>query len=213
MMNKRFSYKYRGEFDFSEVSFVDFEELLKSRQPAEVADILLEKSTEEHDFIRKNILDRFLDFVYYKVQNGNLYVPNLAYPTKRMMDSELEKKVIEIMNNNLFPEIILYILKFFTRNINNPDTNLYLANLITSDQIIKSVYETYRLVKGDIMMSDPGKRSLNVKRLQQFSMHSDDRLSSPLDTAARLKYILEFFLIKYDVSHLFTREMILLSGD
>ena len=63
------------------------------------------------------------------------------------------------------------------------------------------------------MMSDPGKRSLNVKRLQQFSMHSDDRLSSPLDTAARLKYILEFFLIKYDVSHLFTREMILLSGD
>ena len=45
-----------------------------------------------------------------------------------------------------------------------------------------------------------------MKRIQQYSPRSENKLSSPLDAAARLKYILEFFLFKYDVSGIYTKE-------
>ena len=53
---------------------------------------------------------------------------------------------------------------------------------------------------------DRNRRCLNVKRIQQFSPRSDDRLSSPLDAAARLKYVLEFILLKKNVSAVYTPE-------
>jgi hypothetical protein len=98
------------------------------------------------------------------------------------------------------------LLKFFMRNVHDSDTNLYIANLIYSEKIIRSIYDTYELFRKDIFKTDMDERALNVKRIQQYSPRSDNKLSSPLDAAARLKYILEFFLLKYDISHVYTRE-------
>jgi hypothetical protein len=127
-----------------------------------------------------------------------------------MLDHELEKKIIEIINKHLYPEIIFRILKFFTRNVHDADTNLYIANLIYSEDIIKSIYDTFKLFKKDIFTNDRDRRTLNVKRIQQYSPRSENKLSSPLDAVARLKYILEFFLVKYDLAHLYTKEDLLL---
>jgi hypothetical protein len=82
--------------------------------------------------------------------------------------------------------------------------------LIESDEIIISILETYKLLKKDIFKTDADERTLNVKRIQQFFKHSENKLSSPLDACARLKYILEFFTIKRNVSHLYKSEDILL---
>lgn len=185
---------------------VNFDDILKNENLAEVAERFTEGALDMADFMRKDIIDRFLDFVFFKVQTGNVDIPSMAYPTKRMLDRELEKKVIELINEHLYPEIIFRLLKFFTRNIHDADTNLYIANLVYSEDIIKSIYDTYRLFKKDIFMGDRDKRTLNVKRIQQYSPRSDNRMSSPLDAAARLKYVLEFFLVKYRVSHLYDQE-------
>ncbi|MBN2078831.1 MAG: hypothetical protein JW838_07680 [Spirochaetes bacterium] len=182
----------------------NFEEMLKSNDVEDVARRLSEGSLEIADFMKKDIIDRFLDFVFFKVQTGNVDIPHMAYPTKRMMDKDLEKKIIDLINIHLYPEIIFRLLKIFMRNIHDADTNLYIANLIYSEDIIKSIYDTFKLLKKDIFIVDRDKRALNVKRIQQYSPRSENKLSSPLDAAARLKYILEFFLIKYKVEHLFT---------
>jgi len=194
-----------------ESRFIDFEFLLKSENLDVVAEIILEGTYGEMDFMKKDIIDRFLDFIYFKTQTGFADIPHMVYPIKRMMDSELEKKITVLFNDYLYPEIVLHLLKFFSRNIHNPDSNLCIANFITSDEIIRSVFETYRLFKKDVFIADPDRRALNVKRIQQFSPRSDNKLSSPLDQAAIYKYILEYLAIKNRVGHIYTAEDLLLS--
>lgn len=210
------SYESHEDFlrtiNLEEVKFIDFESLLKTDELDAVAEKILESALGEIDFMKKDVLDRFLDYIYFKVQTGHIDIPHMAYPTKRMMNSELEAKIIELMNTHLYPEIILRLLKFFSRNIHDPDTNLYIANLITSEDIIRSIFETFKLFKKDIFISNPDKRSLNVKRIQQFSSRSENRLSSPLDQAAIYKYILEFFSKKFNVSDIYTEDDLLLSA-
>ena len=184
----------------------DFENLLKEGDLARAAEAILESSYEEVDFMRKDTVDRFLDFVYFKVQTGYWDSENMLFPYKRMVDRELEARIMELLNVHLYPEIVLKLLKFFTRNVHDPDTNLYMANLLNSEEIIRSLYDTYILFKRDIYELDQEKRSLNVKRIQQFSARSESKLSSPLDAAARLKYILEFLYDKHKISHLFPRD-------
>lgn len=195
-----------------ESQLVDFDDLLRNNAIENVAQRLSEGALEMADFMRKDVIDRFLEFVFFKVQTGNMDIPSLAYPTRRMLDTELEKKIIELINVHLYPEIIFRLLKFFTRNLHDADTNLYIANLIYSEDIIKAVYDTYRMFKKDIFIGNRDKRTLNVKRMQQYSSRSENKLSSPLDAAARLKYILEFFQVKYSIAHLYTKEDLLLSG-
>lgn len=197
--------------DLNKSQIINFDDILKNDNLAEVAERLTEGALDMADFMRKDVIDRFLDFVFFKVQTGNVDLPSMAYPTRRMLDSVLEKKVVELINEHLYPEIIFRLLKFFTRNIHDADTNLYIANLIYSEDIIRSIYDTYRLFKKDIFDGDRDRRTLNVKRMQQYSPRSDNRMSSPLDAAARLKYILEFFLVKYPSMGLYTREDLLMS--
>jgi len=185
---------------------VNFDELLKGDDYEFIASVITEGIFGEIDFMKKDSLDRFLDFIYFKVQTGNIEVLNMAYPTKRMRDELMEKKIIRLLNDHLYPEIIFRLLKFFTRNMHDPDTNLYIAYLIESDNIIKSLYETFKLFKKDIFKPEADKRALNVKRIQQFSAMSDNKHSSPLDKAAILKYILEFLALKQDVKHIFTKK-------
>ncbi|PKL40024.1 MAG: hypothetical protein CVV44_07345 [Spirochaetae bacterium HGW-Spirochaetae-1] len=194
-------------------TIVDYESLLKEKNLEDVAEEILQASYGEFDIMKKDTMDRFLDYIYFKVQTGYWETPSMAYPTKRMNDRVLEGKIIEILNEHLYPDIVLKILKFFTRNIYDPDSNLYVANLIYSENIIRSLYDTYNLFKKDIFQGNKDKRSLNVKRIQQFSPRSDNKLSSPLDAAARLKYVLEFLAIKNKVDHIYTKESLALSRD
>jgi len=194
-------------------ALLNYELLIRYVDLETAGDKILEASYETDDFMKKDALDRFLDFVFFKVQTGYIYIYNLAYPLRRMSDEDLEEKVSELINEYLYPEIVLKLLKIFARNLHDSDSNLSLANLITSEAIIRSIYETYLLFKKDIFNKDLDERALNVKRIQQFSSRSDNKLSSPLDAAARFKYILEFFMIKMDVDHIFSREDIMLSKD
>jgi hypothetical protein len=191
---------------------LNFADLLKSDDLDAIAERITEGLFGEVDFMKKDSVDRFLDFVYFKAQTGNIHVVNMAYPTKRMRDEEMERKIIALLNDHLYPEIIFRLLKFFTRNMHDPDTNLYIAYLIESDDIIRSIFETYRLFKKDIFLADEGKRALNVKRIQQFSPWSENKLSSPLDKASILKYVLEFIALKKNVSHIYRKEDIALSA-
>lgn len=185
----------------------DYEQLLKTNELSEAGNKIIEASYfQEIDFMRMDEIEKFLEFVFFKVQTGYIEIIHMGYPTKRMMDADLEAKIIELLNIHMKPEIIFKILKFFTRNLNDPDTNLYIAYLIYSPEIIKSIYDTFLMFKKDIFISGPEKRSLNVKRIQQFSPRSELKLSSPLDAAARLKYILEFFYIRYNVENIFRKE-------
>jgi len=194
-------------FDITiENTLLDFNDLLNRDNLQEVAEQIVEMSYGNEDIMNKDSIDRFLDFVYFKIQTGNVYVENLAFPTRRIRDAQLEKNIKELINVHLYPEIILKILRFFTRNIYAPDTNLYIAYLINSKELIKSIYQTFLLIKKDIFIVDQDKRSLNVKRVQQFSPLSDNSLSSPLDTVARLKYILEYLLFKEDVQGIYTQK-------
>jgi len=194
-----------------ESNIIDYESLLKTYDLQKVADDILEASYGVVDIMKKDSIDRLLDFIYFKVQTGFWNYGHMAYPTKTMNDKQLEDKLIDLINNYLYPEIVLKLLKFFTRNIHDSDSNLYVANLITSEDVIKSIYEAYILFKKDIFEKDEDKRSLNVKRIQQFSPRSDNKLSSPLDAAARLKYILEFLYSVRSVDHIFTKEDLMLS--
>lgn len=190
----------------------NYEVLLKNEDAETAADLILEGTYGESDFMKRDTIDRFLDFIYFKVQTGNYDIISMAYPSRRMNDRLLEGKIIEMLNERLYPEIVLRLLKFFTRNIHEPDSNLYIANLIESRPIIKSVFDTYVLFKKDIFVIDIERRTRNVKMIQQFPSRSENKLSSPLDAAARLKYILEFFLIKYDIKEIYTKEIISLAG-
>ncbi|MDY6967773.1 MAG: hypothetical protein SVR08_03825 [Spirochaetota bacterium] len=193
-------------------SLLDIQALFKEEQDIEnIANKILEGTYLDIDILRKDTLDRFLDFVIFMVKTGNTYVINQAYPTKRMADLELEEKIIQLINIHLYPDIILRILKYFTRNIYDSDTNLYLANLIQSDELINAILDTFQLFKKDILINDRDSRTLNVKRIQQFSLRADNIVSSPLDAACRLKYILEFIALKQNVNHLFTNDDITLS--
>jgi len=192
---------------------LNLETLLKERDLEQVAETLLEDSFRNTDIMKKDSLDRFLDLAHFKAQTGLPEILHMAYPTKRMMDRELEKRVVELINTHLYPEIILKLLKYFTRNIHDADTNLYLANLVHSEDIIRSIYETFVLFKKDIFVSDPERRTINVKRVQQFSPRTDNKTASPLDAASRLKYILEFIALKQDVSHIYRAENLRMSAD
>jgi hypothetical protein len=195
-----------------EAHLVDFDALLKTDDLEELAIKMTTETLEQEDFMKKDLLDRLLDFIFFKVQTGEVEIVNMAYPTKRMLDKELEKKLIELINIHLYPEIVFRILKFFTRNIHDADSNLYIANLLYSEEIIKSIYDTYRLFKRDIFILDGDQRALNVKRIQQYSSRSENKLSSPLDAAARIKYILEFISLKQNVEAIYTTEDLQLSS-
>jgi hypothetical protein len=192
--------------------FINMDKLLKERDLAAVADILLEDTFRETDIFRKDLVDRFLDFALFKVQSGEPYILSMAYPSKRIMDKNLEARVISLMNEHLYPEIVLRVLKYFARNLHDSDTNLYLATLIESDAIIQSIYDTFLLFKKDIFIANPDRRCVNVKRVQQVSPRTDNKSASPLDAAARFKYVLEFIAIRKNVSHLYRAENLVLAG-
>lgn len=174
---------------------LNIHDILRSDMPLdEVAEMILEGNEGEFDLERKSTLDRFLEFVVFKVKTGHSYIVNLAYPSKRISDPAIEEKVINLLNRHLVPEIILTLLKFFCRNIEDSDTNLYLAGLIRDEQIIRSIYDTFVLFRGDIFR-DRHERTLNVKRMQQYSPHTADSQSNPIDACCRLRYILEYIRI------------------
>jgi hypothetical protein len=191
---------------------LDLESLLKENDMEKIAVSLIEGTFKAYDLLKKDSLDKFLDFVIFKVKTGYPHMLSLAYPSMRMYDGVQEAKVIQLINYHLFPDIILRILKFFTRNIHNSDNNLFLAYLIESDDIIRSIYETFLLLRRDILNPDRNRRTLNVKRIQQYPPAKDNIHSSPLDAASRLKYILEFIALKQRVEHIYTADDIRLSG-
>ena len=192
---------------------IEIEAMLREEKDLEeIAEKIIEGTFLAIDIQKKDSIEKFLDFVLLKIRTGIHYIPSLAYPSKRIADPELEEKIIELINVHLFPDIIIRLLKYFVRNIHDSDTNLYLAYLITSDEIITSIYNTFLTFKKDVFEPDRQKKTLNVKRMQQFSPRSDDRFSSPLDTACRFKYILEFIALVRNVDHIYTKEMISLSG-
>ncbi len=194
----------------TDLELIDFQSFLKSGPLENIAEKILDSLYGDTDMMRRDLLDKFLEYIYKRCMTGYVDIPSMAYPTKRMMDKDLEIRVKSLINEHLYPDIVLRILKFFLRNVHEADSNLYLANLIESDEIITSILDTYRLLKKDIFKPDEDERTLNVKRIQQFFKHSENKLSSPLDACARLKYILEFFAIKKNVSHLYKSEDILL---
>ncbi len=199
------------DFLSGDVRLIDFELLLKTYDLSVAGNKIIETSYfQEVDFMRMDAIDKFLEFIFFKVQTGYMEILHMGYPTKRMMDADLEAKIIELLNVHMIPEIIFKLLKFFTRNLNDPDTNLYLAYLIYSQEIIKSIYDTFVMFRKDIFISKPEKRALNVKRIQQFSPRSELKLSSPLDAAVRLKYILEFFAIRYRVDKIYGKNDLLM---
>ncbi len=202
-----------GSFELETGELLDLESLFKENDFEIIAQSLIEGTFKAYDLLKKDSLDKFLDFVTFKVKTGRPHIINLAYPSMRMYDEELEAKVVQVMNYHLFPDIILKILKFFTRNIHNSDANLHLAYLIESDDIIRAIYETFVLFRKDIFNTDKNRRTLNVKRIQQYPPTKDNVHSSPLDAACRLKYVLEFISLKQRTEHLYTAEDILLSAD
>jgi hypothetical protein len=193
-------------------AFVNIENILKSDLPIEdAAERILDTALMENDIItKKDALDRFLDYLHFKAKTGYDHILSLAYPSKRIEDKVIESKAIELLNEHLVPNIIFSLLKFFTRNVQNSDTNLYIAWLLQSDAVIKPIFDTYQMFKKDIFLSDRDARSRNVKRLQQVLESADVKASSPLDAACRLKYVLEYIMLKQDVSHLYTKETIAL---
>ncbi len=198
-------------YDFNAGELLDIESLLKEENLESAGQKIIEGTFKAFDIQNKDSLDKFVEFVTFKAKTGYSYIINLAYPTMRMNDTALEQRVIEMLNIHLYPDIIFKILKYLTRNIHNSDTNLHLAFLIQSDEIIKSIYDTFLLIKKDIFIPDANKRTLNVKRIQQFPPATGNASSSPLDAAARLKYVLEFLALKQNVSHLYRQENLLLS--
>lgn len=190
---------------------VDFETLLRDNNPQQAADILLEASYENIELTGKDVLDRFLEFVYFKAQTGYWADFNDAYPIKRMNDALLEEEISEMINVHLYPDITLKLLKFFTRNLYEPDNNLFIANLIYSKDIIRAIYEAFRTFRGAIFMSKE-KRFMTVKSIQQLSINASEELSSPLEAASLFKYILEFLALKNNVADIYTNDDLRLSS-
>ena len=187
--------------------------LREDKDPELIAQDILEGEFFELDIHRKDYIDRFLDFVYFKVSTGIPYIIHDAYPSKRMHDKELESKIRELINDHLYPDILFPLLKHFSRNMHNSDTNLYLAYLVEADEIITTIFDTFKMFKNDSWIIDQEKRTLNVKRIQQYLARSENQHSSPLDAACRFKYILEFIAIKQKVDHIYTMDQLKLSGD
>jgi hypothetical protein len=189
-------------------AFVNIENILRSNIPLEdAAERILDTVLMDNDLItKKDALDRFLDYIHFKARTGHDHIINLAYPTKRIDDEVVEAKIIELVNVHLVPGIIFPLLKFFTRNLQNSDTNLYIAQILEKDDVIRPVYETFVLFRKDVFNQNKDARTKNVKSIQQHTASVDDRTSSPLDAACRLKYILEYIAIKQDMSHLYTKE-------
>jgi len=190
---------------------VNIDNLLKERDLDLIASTIVEDTLRDTDILRKDLLDRFLDYVIFKISTGMPYIIHQAYPTKRAIDKELEAKLMQLINEKLYPEIVLKLLKYFTRNNRDSDTNLYLAYMINSEDIIRAIYDTYLLFKKDIFVSDPDKRTMNVKRIQQVSPRTENKVASPLDAACRFKYILEFIALKQRVDHIYTMSDLLLT--
>jgi len=204
-MSKKFFKKDSLEsIDPEKSQLINFEKIIKNENLEDVAEKLIESTFVESHFMRKDAIDRLLEFAFFKIQTGSFHVINMAYPSKSMHDKELEAKIKKLINEYLYPEIVLRILRFFSRNIHNSDTNLYIANLIESESIIRSVYDTFKLFQKDIFVYSIEKKTMNVKMIQQFSAQSDTSLSIPLDACARFKYVLEFFALKQNVSHIYT---------
>lgn len=189
-------------------TFVSIENILKSDLPLdEAAERIHDAQLLETDILtRKDSLDRFLDYCYFKAKTGYDHIIHLAYPSKRIGDEEIEQKARDLINIHLLPTIIFSLLKFFTRNVQNSDTNLYIAYLIEKDDVVKPLYDTFCMFKKDIFKKDKEARATNVKRLQQYVSAAEDRFSSPLDAACRLKYILEYIALNHDVSHIYTKD-------
>lgn len=200
------------DLDISEIYIIDGM-LREEKDLEEIAQKIFEGTFRAVDILKKDSIERFLDYVILKVRTGNYFIPNLAFPTKRIADPVLEKKIIKLINEHLYPDIIIRILKYFARNVHDSDTNLYLAYLIKSDDIIGAVFNTFKMFKKDIFEPDRKKKTLNVKRMQQFSPRTDEAISSPLDAACRFKYILEFIAFIQNVEHIYTIDMISLSGE
>ncbi len=140
--------------ELEKADFLKIEKLIKEEKKLEdVAELILEGSYHSVDIFKKDSMDRFLDFIIAKVRTGSYYIPSLAFPSRRMSDKELEDNLIKLINIHLNPEIILPILKYFARNIKDSDKNLYLAYLITSDEIINSIYETFLLFKKEVILN------------------------------------------------------------
>jgi hypothetical protein len=194
-------------------AFVNIENILKSGMPLyEGAERILDTMLMDNSLVtKKDALDRFIDYVHFKAKTGYDHIINLAYPSKRIADAEIERKLAELINIHLIPSIIFPILKFFTRNVQTSDTNLYIAYLLESDDTIRPVYDTFCMFKKDIYITDPDARARNVKRIQQYVASADEKYSSPLDAACRLKYVLEYIALKQDVSHIYTEADIQLS--
>jgi hypothetical protein len=212
MESRTFRPESLESIDPGKSQLINFDKIIKNEKLEDVAEKLIESTFAEQHFMRKDAIDRLIDFTFFKVQTGSFHVIHMAYPTKRMHDHELEAKIKRLFNELLYPEIVLRILKFFARNIHDSDSNLYIANLVESEAIIRSVFETFRLFQKDIFIYNPDKKSLNVKRIQQFSPQSDYKLSLPLDACARFKYVLEFFQIRQDVSHIYKPDDIQMYG-
>jgi|GEM_PF-230469 len=194
-------------------AFVNIENILKSNIPLEdAADRILETVLLDSSMItRKDALDRFLDYVHFKARTGEDYILNIAYPSKKIPDEELERKIIELINIHLIPSIIFPILKFFTRNVQRSDTNLYIAHLLRSESVIRPVYETFLMFKKDVFIQDKDLRSKNVKKIQQYVASADEKYSSPLDAACRLKFVLEYISLENDTSAIYSPEDIRLA--
>ena len=199
------------QYELLDSVIINYEVLLKTADAETAARTILEGSYAKSDFSMRDSLDKFLDFVHLKAGTGYHEIISLAYPAKRILDRELELKIMDMINHKLHPEIILRLLKFFSRNMHNSDSNLNIAGLIESKVIIKSIFDTFNLFKNDIFERDPDRRTRNVKIIQQFPPASENRFSSPLDAAARFKYILEYLAIKQDTSDIYTARDIMLS--
>jgi hypothetical protein len=199
--------------ELENAELLPIESLVKDEKDlGEVAARILDGAYKSMDIQKKESIERFLDFVLLKVKTGSYYIPSLAFPTRRMSDQEMEEKIIQLINIHLNPEIVFPVLKYFARNIKDSDKNLHLAYLINAEDIIKSIYDTFLLFKKDIFIPDPNKRTLNVKRIQQFPPTTANSFSSPLDAACRFKYILEFIALKQNVNHIYTADQIRVSG-
>lgn len=203
----------RGSFESFSGNFIDFESLLTDADLSKSAEIIRNYSYAAAGEKTGDAIDRFIDFVYFKIRTGYWDNFNDAYPVKRMNDEIMEKNTVSMINEHLYPDIVPKLLKFITRNIYEPDSDLFIANLVFSKNIIRAFYETYVLFKKDIGITDAEQRTANVRRIQEFSGISDPKLSSPLDAAARLKYVLEFLFLSGRSYDMFAMEDITLSGE
>jgi hypothetical protein len=66
------------------------------------------------------------------------------------------------------------------------------------------------MFRKDVFKPDREARANNVKRLQQYVASADDKYSSPLDAACRLKYVLEYIALNNDVSQIYTKKDLML---